>query len=88
VARMLLQCSFLDDTICIKNVLLHGLVRDKFGKKMSKSLNNGVDPMEIIDKYNADTLRLYLLSQTSSNGYDVNFSMEKIEYYFTFVNKL
>jgi valyl-tRNA synthetase len=84
---MLLQCSYLDNTIPFKNVFLHGLVRDSHGRKMSKSLNNGVDPMDVIEKYGSDSLRMFLLS-TSTAGEDLKFSEEKIKYMWSFINKM
>ena len=67
--------------------LIHGLVRDEQGRKMSKSLGNGVDPMDVIDKYGADSLR-YFLSTGSSPGQDLRFSMEKVESTWNFANKI
>src|SRR5690606_29231347 len=64
-----------------------GLVRDAEGRKMSKSLGNGVDPMDVIDKYGADSLR-YFLTTGSSPGQDLRFSMEKIESVWNFANKI
>ena len=61
-----------------EDVLIHGLVRDEEGRKMSKSLDNGVDPMDVIEKYGADALR-YLLSTGASPGQDIRFSMDKVE---------
>ena len=68
-------------------VLIHGLVRDAQGRKMSKSLGNGIDPLEIIDKYGADALR-YALATGNSPGNDMRFSDEKIESARNFANKL
>src|SRR5699024_10508325 len=65
VARMIFQSKHFNDTRPFKDVLIHGLVRDSEGRKMSKSLGNGVDPMEVIEKYGADSLR-YFLSTGSS----------------------
>jgi valyl-tRNA synthetase len=76
---MLTQCSYIDDTNPLKNVLLHGLVRDENNKKMSKSLGNGIDPMDVIDKYGADSLRAFLIS-TATAGEDLRYSTQKIEY--------
>ncbi|MBR3691602.1 MAG: valine--tRNA ligase [Clostridia bacterium] len=70
-----------------KNVLIHGLVRDAQGRKMSKSLGNGIDPLEIIDKYGADSLR-FALATGNSPGNDMRFSDEKIEAGRNFANKL
>ncbi|MCR4925879.1 MAG: valine--tRNA ligase, partial [Clostridiales bacterium] len=68
-------------------VLIHGLVRDAQGRKMSKSLGNGIDPLEIIDKYGADALR-FTLATGNSPGNDMRFSDEKIEASRNFANKL
>ena len=68
-------------------VFIHGLVRDSQGRKMSKSLGNGIDPLEIIDKYGADALR-YALATGNSPGNDMRFSDEKIEAARNFANKL
>lgn len=87
VARMIFtSLEFLDDKP-FKDVLIHGLVRDEQGRKMSKSLGNGIDPMEVIDQYGADALR-YFLCTSSSPGQDLRFSIEKIEASWNFINKL
>jgi len=70
-----------------RTVLIHGLVRDAKGRKMSKSLGNGIDPLEIIEKYGADALRMTLLIGNSP-GNDMRFSDEKIESMRNFANKL
>ncbi|MBC2202379.1 class I tRNA ligase family protein, partial [Listeria welshimeri] len=70
-----------------KDTLIHGLVRDADGKKMSKSLGNGVDPIEVVEKYGADSLR-YTLSTGTSPGQDLKFSFEKIESTWNFINKI
>ncbi len=68
-------------------VLIHGLVRDALGRKMSKSLGNGIDPLEIIDQYGADALRL-TLATGNSPGNDMRFSDEKVGASRNFANKL
>ncbi len=68
-------------------VLIHGLVRDAQGRKMSKSLGNGIDPLEVIDHYGADAFRFSLINGVAP-GSDIRFSKEKIESYRNFVNKL
>jgi valyl-tRNA synthetase len=73
--------------IPFKYVYIHGLVRDSIGRKMSKSLGNGVDPLEIIEKYGADSLRFALIHNTSP-GNDVRYMLEKIESASNFVNKI
>lgn len=70
-----------------KDVLIHGLVRDSEGRKMSKSLGNGIDPLEVIEKYGADALRLMLTSGNSA-GNDLRFYWEKIEANRNFLNKI
>ena len=69
------------------DVLIHGIVRDAQGRKMSKSLGNGIDPLEIIDKYGADALRFSLVNGISAGG-DVKYSSEKLEGYSNFMNKI
>ena len=69
------------------DVLLHGLVRAEDGRKMSKSLGNGVDPMDVIEKYGADSLR-YFLATGSSPGNDLRYSTEKVESVWNFINKI
>jgi valyl-tRNA synthetase len=77
---MLFQCSYLTNKISLKNIYFHGLVRDEQNRKMSKSLNNGIDPMKLIDETGADSLRIFLIS-TATIGEDLRFSNEKIKYY-------
>ena len=69
------------------HVLIHGLVRDSLGRKMSKSLGNGIDPLEIIDKYGADALRLTLVTGNAP-GNDMRFYMERVEASRNFANKV
>ena len=78
VSRMIFQGIEFTGERPFKDVLIHGLVRDEEGRKMSKSLGNGVDPMDVIDKYGADSLR-YFLSTGCSPGQDLRFSIEKVE---------
>lgn len=87
VSRMIFQGLEFTDQRPFKNVLIHGLVRDENGLKMSKSLGNGVDPMDVIAKYGADSLR-YFLSTGSSPGQDLRFSIEKVEATWNFANKI
>ena len=70
-----------------KTVLIHGLVRDELGRKMSKSLGNGVDPLEVIDEYGADALR-FSLAMGISPGNDTRYSREKVEFARNFANKI
>lgn len=87
VSRMIFQSLEFTGHKPFNDTLLHGLVRDAEGRKMSKSLGNGVDPIEVIDKYGADSLR-YMLSTGTSPGQDLKFSFEKIEASWNFINKI
>ncbi len=87
VSRMIFQALEFTDQKPFNDVLIHGLIRAEDGRKMSKSLDNGVDPMDVIDQYGADTLR-YFLSTGGSPGQDIRFSMEKIESVWNFANKI
>ncbi|MGC4379019.1 valine--tRNA ligase [Fictibacillus sp. Mic-4] len=87
VARMIFQGIEFTGERPFKDVLIHGLVRDSEGRKMSKSLGNGVDPMDVIEKYGADALRFFL-STGSSPGNDLRFYWEKIESTWNFANKI
>ncbi|MEK3645877.1 valine--tRNA ligase [Aeribacillus sp. FSL M8-0235] len=87
VSRMIFQGLEFTGKRPFKDVLIHGLVRDSEGRKMSKSLGNGVDPMDVIDKYGADSLR-YFLATGSSPGQDLRFSFEKVEAVWNFANKI
>ena len=87
VSRMIFQSIEFTGDRPFKDVLIHGLVRDELGRKMSKSLGNGVDPMDVIEKYGADALR-YFLSTGSSPGQDLRFSFEKVESTWNFANKI
>lgn len=87
VSRMMMFSKHLTNKPPFKNVLIHGLIRDQYGKKMSKSLGNGIDPMDVIDQYGCDTLRLFLTS-TASLGDDLKFSDEKLKANWNFLNKL
>ena len=87
VARMVFA-GIEDMGVCpFKHVLIHGLVRDEKGRKMSKSLGNGVDPLDMVDRYGADALRFMLLSGITP-GNDMRFQIEKIESARNFANKL
>ncbi|MEQ6029667.1 valine--tRNA ligase [Staphylococcus saccharolyticus] len=87
VARMIFQGLEFTNTRPFNDVLLHGLVRAEDGRKMSKSLGNGVDPMDVINEYGADSLR-YFLATGSSPGHDLRFSTEKVESVWNFINKI
>ncbi|WP_342525215.1 valine--tRNA ligase [Chryseomicrobium sp. FSL W7-1435] len=87
VSRMIFQGVEFTGERPFKDVLIHGLVRDAEGRKMSKSLGNGVDPMDVISEYGADSLR-YFLSTGSSPGQDLRYSTEKVEAVWNFANKI
>ena len=87
IARMVLMTQYSLGDIPFRTVYLHGLVRDKQGRKMSKSLGNGIDPIAMIDKYGADALRLSMIIGTTP-GNDFRLYDEKIAGYRNFVNKL
>lgn len=87
VARMIFSGLEHMRKIPFRDVLIHGLVRDEKGRKMSKSLGNGVDPLEIIDKYGADSLRFSLL-QGVAPGNDTRYSDAKVEACRNFMNKI
>lgn len=87
VSRMIIMSLFALQEVPFKNVYLHGLVLDKHGKKMSKSKGNGINPVEMIDKYGTDAVRLSLLVGNTP-GNDLRISEEKIEGLKKFVNKI
>jgi valyl-tRNA synthetase len=87
VARMIFTALEFTGQIPFKDVLIHGLVRDAEGRKMSKSLGNGVDPLEIIEQYGADAMR-FMLSTGSTPGQDLRFRIEKVEQARNFANKI
>lgn len=87
VARMYFQSLHFMDQKPFDHVLIHGLIRAEDGRKMSKSLGNGIDPMDVIDKYGADALRWFLLTN-STPGQDIRYSTEKIEAGWNLNNKL
>ncbi|MDO8408166.1 MAG: valine--tRNA ligase [bacterium] len=87
VSRMILASGFLLGQVPFKTVMIHGLVRDSQGRKFSKSLGNGVDPIEMIEKYGADALRMGLIVG-SAIGHDIRFDEQKVRGYKHFANKL
>lgn len=87
VVRMMFSALEQTGEVPFKDVFIHGIVRDSQGRKMSKSLGNGIDPLEIIDDYSADALRFSLISGTSS-GNDMRFMPEKLESASNFANKI
>jgi valyl-tRNA synthetase len=87
VARMILMSTYALGEVPFRTVYLHGLVRDKLGRKMSKSLGNGIDPIDMIKKYGADAVRLSLIIGTTP-GNDIRLYEKKIAGYRNFVNKI
>lgn len=87
VSRMILASGFLLGQVPFKTVMIHGLVRDKQGRKFSKSLNNGIDPLDMIEKYSADALRMGLLVGAAI-GSDIKFDEQRIKGYKNFANKI
>ena len=87
VSRMIFSALEYTGQVPFDTVLIHGLVRDAQGRKMSKSLGNGIDPLEIIDQYGADALR-FTLATGNSPGNDMRFSDEKVEASRNFANKI
>ncbi len=87
VVRMVFSAYYATKKKPFKDVIIHGLVRDSQGRKMSKSLGNGIDPLEIVEKYGADSLRFSLLSGTTM-GNDIKYMPEKLDQASNFANKI
>lgn len=87
VSRMIFQSLHFTGQIPFKEVVIHGLVRDSEGRKMSKSLGNGIDPLEVIDKYGVDALR-YFITTNSTPGQDMRYSEEKVQAAENYLNKI
>ena len=87
VARMTFQSEYINNVRPFKDCVIHGLIRDKQGRKMSKSLGNGVDPFDMVDKYGADSLRYYM-STDGSMGMDLRFDEVKLTSTWNFINKI
>ena len=87
VSRMIFQSIEFTKESPFKNVLIHGLIRDAQGRKMSKSLGNGVDPMDLKDKYGTDSMR-YFLTTNSAPGMDLRFEEAKVLASWNYINKL
>jgi valyl-tRNA synthetase len=86
-ARMIFQARYFTKSVPFKDALIHGLIRAEDGRKMSKSLGNGVDPMDVIEEYGADALRFFLTTN-SAPGLDLRYSQEKVEAAWNYINKL
>ena len=87
VSRMIVSSLELTKQNPFKDVIIHGIVRDSKGRKMSKTLGNGIDPLEIVDKYGADSLRFSVLSGTTM-GNDIRYMPEKLDQASNFANKI
>lgn len=87
VARMIFSALEFTGQKPFSDVLMHGLVRDAEGRKMSKSLGNGIDPLDVIEQYGADAMR-YMITTGSTAGQDLRFRMEKVEQARNFANKI
>ena len=87
VARMIFQSEQINNVRPFKDCIIHGLIRDKEGRKMSKSLGNGVDPFDMIEKYGVDALRFYLTTDCAL-GTDLRFDETKMSSTWNFINKL
>ena len=87
ISRMMTQGIELTGEVPFKDVLVHGIVRDNQGRKMSKTLGNGIDPLDVIDEYGTDALRFSLLSGTTM-GNDIRFMPEKLDQASNFANKI
>ena len=87
VSRMIFQSLHFTDEVPFKQVVIHGLVRDSLGRKMSKSLGNGIDPMDVIDRYGVDALR-YFITTNSTPGMDMRYIEEKVASSEAYLNKI
>jgi valyl-tRNA synthetase len=87
VARMIMMGLWFTDEVPFRTVYLHGLIRDKFGRKISKTLGNTIDPLDLVEKYGADPLRFTLVT-SGTPGNDINLDTERVEANWKFVNKI
>lgn len=87
VSRMIFQSLEFTGQRPFKNVILHGLIRDSQGRKMSKSLGNGIDPMQVIDQYSTDSMRWFFITG-STPGQDIRYQTKKMDASWNFINKI
>jgi valyl-tRNA synthetase len=87
VSRMMFQSLHFTKEVPFKQVLIHGLIRDSQGRKMSKSLGNGIDPLDVIAKYGVDAMR-YFITTNSTPGMDMTYSEEKLASSEAYLNKI
>ena len=87
VSRMVFQSLHFTDKVPFKQVVIHGLIRDEKGRKMSKSLGNGIDPIDVINTYGVDALR-YFITTNSTPGLDMRYSEEKMKSSQNYLNKI
>ncbi len=87
VARMVFQSEHFTDKVPFKTVVIHGLIRDEKGRKMSKSLGNGIDPIDVIEQYGVDALR-YFITTNATPGLDMRYSNEKLQAAVNYLNKI
>ena len=87
VSRMIFQSEHFTDMVPFKKVIIHGLIRDSQGRKMSKSLGNGIDPIDVIERYGVDALR-YFITTNATPGQDMRYSEEKLQAASNYLNKI
>jgi valyl-tRNA synthetase len=87
VSRMIFQSLHFTGEVPFKQVVIHGLIRDEQGRKMSKSLGNGIDPIDVIAKYGVDAMR-YFITTNSTPGQDMRYSEEKMQSSMNYLNKI
>jgi len=87
VSRMMNMCQEKSNVMPFKQVLIHGLVRDMQGRKMSKSLGNGIDPTDLVNQYGSDAMKMFFTS-SAAMGEDLRFNEEKVKYFWSVLNKM
>ena len=87
VSRMIFQSEHFTDMVPFRKVIIHGLIRDSQGRKMSKSLGNGIDPIDVIERYGVDALR-YFITTNATPGQDMRYSEEKLQAASNYLNKI